>query len=125
MDYDYESRALARCEADYLREPDHSECDVCGAPLESPDTRCEACDGVRVRRSDSVEGMPALPDDIEQLTPERVRAEVARVDRLREHDDEKRADDAERLLAFYVLRAIAREGHPLAIAAVTPAWVTP
>lgn len=67
-----------------------------------------------------------LPCDIEQLTPEHIRAEVARVDRLRDdHDDEKRADDAERLLAFCVLRAIAREGHPLAIAAVTPAWVTP
>ena len=58
MDYDDERRALARCEADYLREPEHSECDVCGAPLESPDTRCDVCDGVRVRRSDSVEGMP-------------------------------------------------------------------
>lgn len=56
MDYDYERRALARCEADYLTE--HSECDVCGAPLDWPDTRCDACDGVRVRRLDSVEGMP-------------------------------------------------------------------
>ena len=58
MDYDDERRALARCEADYLTEPEHSECDVCGAPLDGYDTRCDSCDGVRVRRSDSVEGMP-------------------------------------------------------------------
>lgn len=57
MDYDDERRAMARCEADYLTE--HSECDVCGAPIDWPDTRCAACDDVRVRRSDSVEWMPS------------------------------------------------------------------
>jgi len=59
-----------------------------------------------------------LPDDVAACTPEHVRAESIRVDRLRHtHGDDEAATGAERALAWYVLRAIAAEGHPLARAA--------
>lgn len=95
--FDDDRRALARCEADYLREPE------------------------RTLRDTLIERH--LPDDPAACSAAHVRAEVDRISRLRDdYDDEDSARDAEIRLAWYLLRAIAAEGHPLARAAteVTP-----
>ncbi len=93
-------RALARAEADYLTEP---------AWRTGEDLSVDHLADLEARH---------LPDDVAACTPAHVRAESVRIDRLRHtHGDDEAALAAERSLAWYVLRAIAAEGHPLARAA--------
>ena len=96
-DYDADRRALARCEDDYLREP---------AWRTGDDLSDEHLRDLEARH---------LPDDVAACTAEHVRAESARCARLRDvHGDDEAATSAERALAWYVLRALAAQGNPLA-----------
>lgn len=131
--HDADRRALARCEETYLREPawrtgdlPESTDDVChecgdephhGAPLCALCAAAIASDNLS---DDHLRDLEArhLPDDPRACTAEHVRAESARCSRLRDaHGDDEAATSGERALAWYVLRAIAAEGHPLAVAA--------
>lgn len=100
-DYD-DRRAMARAEADWLREPESDD------PDEEPDPDAHAAD-LRARH---------LPADPRALTAEHVRAERLRADRLRyHHRDEEAAQRVERTVDRFVLRALALRGEGLALAA--------